>query len=234
MKEIINSPVFVIVFTVLVYLVCDYLYKKFKLALLNPVMISIAVLIFGIKALNIDFDTYNKGTAPLRILLDASVVALAFPLYQQWENIYKNYKKILLCMFIGSSIGIVSVVILAWCFGASEKVMLSLIPKSITTPIAVKVSESLGGIPPLSAAVVIMVGIFGSVIGVEFLKLMKINKPESVGLAMGTAAHGLGTARVSPLGENYAAMAGLAIALNGLITAILSPIFVEYFMTYFR
>jgi len=234
MKEVLNSPVFVIVFTVLVYLCCELLYKKTKVALLNPVMISIVVLIVGLKLIGVDFDTYSKGTYPLRLLLDASVVALAFPLYQQWETIRKDYKKILFCMFIGSSIGIVSVVLLAWGFGASEKVMLSLIPKSITTPIAVKVSESLGGIPPLSAAIVIMVGIFGSVVGVQFLKLMKINKPESVGLAMGTAAHGLGTARVAPLGENYAAMAGLAIAFNGLLTAILSPLFVEYFMVYLK
>jgi len=234
MKEILNSPVFVIGFTILVYLFCDIIYKKAKLALLNPVMISIIVLIMGLKGLDVDFDTYNNGTSILRLLLDASVVALAYPLYQQWDIIKRDYKKILLCMFIGSSVGIVSVVLLAWGFGASEKVMLSLIPKSITTPIAVKVSESIGGIAPLSAAVVIMVGIFGSVVGVQFLKIIKINKPESVGLAMGAAAHGLGTARVAPMGENYAAMAGLAIAMNGLITAILSPLFVEYFMKYIQ
>ncbi|MGB5988911.1 MAG: LrgB family protein [Marinifilaceae bacterium] len=234
MIEILNSPVFIIVFTIVIYLFCDSIYKRSKIAFLNPVMTSIIILIVGIQCLGIDFETYSNGSYPLRLLLDASVVALAYPLYQQWETIKKNYVQILVCMFIGSATGIVSVVLLAWSFGASNKVILSLIPKSVTTPIAVKVSESIGGIPPLSAAVVIIVGVFGSIIGVQFLKIMKITKPESVGLAMGTAAHGLGTARVTPLGENYAAMAGLAIALNGLITAILAPLFVDYLMIHLQ
>jgi predicted murein hydrolase (TIGR00659 family) len=230
MNDILNSPVFIIVLTIVVYLVCDALYKKTKISLLNPVMTSIVVLIIGIQFLKIDFETYSDGTSLLRLLLDTSVVALALPLYQQWESIRKNYIKIIACMLTGSVTGIVSVVLLAWGFGASQQVILSLIPKSITTPIAIKVSESIGGIPPLSAAIVIIVGIFGSIVGVQFLKLVRIHKPESAGLAMGTAAHGLGTARVAPMGENYAAMAGLAIALNGLITAILSPLFVKYFI----
>ncbi|MCT4599953.1 MAG: LrgB family protein [Marinifilaceae bacterium] len=232
MNELINTPLFTITLTVVVYLLSDYLYIKTKCAFLNPVMTSIVILIIGLKFNDIDFKTYDKGTYIIKLLLNASVVALAYPLYLQWDLIKKNYKKILLCMFLGSSIGIISVVLLAILFGASDQVILSLIPKSITTPIAVKVSESIGGIAPLSAAVVIMVGIFGSVVGVNFLKLMKINKPESVGLAMGTAAHGLGTATVAKLGNNYSAMAGLAIALNGLLTAILSPLFVEYILKY--
>jgi len=232
MNELINTPLFTITLTVVVYLLSDYLYIKTKCAFLNPVMTSIVILIIGLKFNDIDFKTYDEGTYIIKLLLNASVVALAYPLYLQWDLIKKNYKKIFLCMFSGSSIGIISVVLLAILFGASDQVILSLIPKSITTPIAVKVSESIGGIAPLSAAVVIMVGIFGSVVGVNFLKLMKINKPESVGLAMGTAAHGLGTATVAKLGNNYSAMAGLAIALNGLLTAILSPLFVEYILKY--
>lgn len=232
MNELINTPLFTITITVLVYLLSDYIYIKTKCAFLNPVMLSIVILIIGLKFNNIDFKTYDEGTYIIKLLLNASVVALAYPLYLQWNLIKQNYKKILFCMFLGSSIGIISVVLLAILFGASDQVILSLIPKSITTPIAIKVSESIGGIAPLSAAVVIMVGIFGSVVGVNFLKLMKINKPESVGLAMGTAAHGLGTATVAKLGDNYSAMAGLAIALNGLLTAILSPLFVDYILKY--
>ncbi len=136
-----------------------------------------------------------------------------------------------MCMFTGSFTGIVSVLAFSWLFGASEKVIISLVPKSVTTPIAIKVSESLGGIPPLTAAVVVTVGIFGSVVGVQFLKLMKITKPESIGLAMGTAAHGLGTATVTKMGERHSAMGGLAIAINGLITALISPYLVEWFLT---
>lgn len=230
MEEIINSSLFVIAITIGAYYLCDLIYKRFRYPLLNPVLISIILLIFTLEYLNINVDTYNKGTGILRILLDASVVALAFPLYQQWPMIRANYKKILLCMFTGSFTGIVSVLALSWIFGASEKVIISLVPKSVTTPIAVKVSEALGGIPPLTAAVVVTVGIFGSVVGVQFLKLMKIEKPESVGLAMGTAAHGLGTATVTRMGERHSAMGGLAIALNGLITALISPYLVEWFL----
>jgi len=230
MEEIINSSLFVIAITIAAYYLCDLLYKQFKYPLLNPVLISILLLIFTLDYLDINIETYNKGTGILRILLDASVVALAFPLYQQWPLIRANYRKILLCMFTGSFTGIVSVLVFSWIFGASEKVIISLAPKSVTTPIAVKVSEALGGIPPLTAAVVVTVGIFGSVVGVQFLKLMKITKPESIGLAMGTAAHGLGTATVARMGERHTAMGGLAIAINGLITALISPYLVEWFL----
>jgi predicted murein hydrolase (TIGR00659 family) len=230
MEEIINSSLFVIAITIAAYYLWDLLYKRFRYPLLNPVLISILLLIFTLDYLDINVETYNKGTSILRILLDASVVALAFPLYQQWPVIRANYKKILMCMFVGSFTGILSVLVFSWIFGASEKVIISMVPKSVTTPIAVKVSEALGGIPPLTAAVVVTVGIFGSVVGVQFLKLMKITKPESIGLAMGTAAHGLGTATVTKLGERHSAMGGLAIAINGLITALISPYLVEWFL----
>lgn len=231
MEEIINSSLFLIAVTIVAYYLCEILYKRFKYPLLNPVLISILLIICTLNYLDVNIETYNEGTGILRILLDASVVALAFPLYQQWTVIRANYKKILMCMFVGSFTGIVSVVVFAWMFGASEKVIISLAPKSVTTPIAIKVSEALGGIPPLTAAVVVTVGIFGSVVGVQFLKLMKITKPESIGLAMGTAAHGLGTATVTPMGERHSAMGGLAIAINGLITALISPYLVEWFLT---
>lgn len=230
MEEIINSSLFVIAITIASYSLCDLLYKRFRFPLLNPVFTSILLLIFILYYLDIKIETYNGGTSILRILLDTSVVALAFPLYKQWSVIRANYKKILICMFAGSFTGIVSVLTLSWIFGASEKVIISMAPKSVTTPIAIKVSEALGGIPPLTAAVVVTVGIFGSIVGVQFLKLMRITNPESVGLAMGTAAHGLGTATVTKLGERHSAMGGLAIAINGLITALISPFLVEWFL----
>lgn len=234
MEEIINSSLFLITISVVAYYLCNLLYKRFKNALLNPVLTSILLLIFALNYLGVKIETYNEGTSILRILLDASVVALAYPLYQQWPVIRDNYKKILLCMFTGSFTGIVSIITLAWVFGASEKVIISLAPKSVTTPIAVKVSEALGGIPPLTAAAVVTVGIFGSVVGVQFLKLMRITKAESIGLAMGTAAHGLGTATITPMGERHSAMGGLAIAINGLITALISPYLVEWFLAIVR
>lgn len=229
MEEIVNSSVFVIGLSVAAYYFCSLLSKKFKYALLNPVLTSILLIIILLNIIGIKVEDYNDGTSFLRILLDASVVALAYPLYLQWPIIRSNFKKILLCMFTGSITGIVSVVSLAWLFGASEKVIISLAPKSVTTPIAVKVSESLGGIPPLTAAVVVTVGIFGSVIGIQFLRIFKITKAESVGMAMGTAAHGLGTATVTKLGERHTAMGGLAIAINGLLTALISPYIIEWF-----
>ncbi len=229
MEEIINSSVFVITLSVVSYYFCSLLHKKYKYALLNPALTSILLIILLLKLIGIKIEAYNEGTSFLRILLDASVVALAYPLYLQWTVIRSNFKKILLCMFTGSIVGIVSVISFAWLFGASEKIIISLAPKSVTTPIAVKVSESLGGIPPLTAAVVVTVGIFGSVIGIEFLRIFKITKAESVGLAMGTAAHGLGTATVTKLGERHSAMGGLAIAINGLVTALISPYIIECF-----
>ena len=230
MKEMTTSPVFAIVVTIGVYFLSEKLYQRVKFPLLNPVLVSIVCLMGLLKGFDISYVDYQRGTYSINLLLEASVVALAFPLYQQWELIRENWKRIMCCMVLGSTLGIISVLAFSWELGASKQVMLSLVPKSVTTPIAMNVSQVLGGIPPLTAAVVITVGIFGAAIGVQFLKLVGVRKPESVGLAMGTAAHGLGTARVASMGGNYSAMGGLAIAINGLLTALFSPYLVDAFM----
>lgn len=230
MKEMTTSPVFAIVVTIGVYFLSEKLYQRVKFPLLNPVLVSIVSLMGLLKGFDISYEDYQRGTYSINLLLEASVVALAFPLYQQWELIRENWKRIMCCMVLGSTLGIISVLAFSWELGASKQVMLSLVPKSVTTPIAMNVSQVLGGIPPLTAAVVITVGIFGAAIGVQFLKLVGVRKPESVGLAMGTAAHGLGTARVASMGGSYSAMGGLAIAINGLLTALFSPYLVDAFM----
>ncbi|MFA8436100.1 MAG: LrgB family protein [Marinifilaceae bacterium] len=223
MNNIVSNPAFAGTITLLVYVLALKLHDRTKISFLNPVLLSVIVLMVLINLSGVDFAAYREGTKPIGVLLDASVVALAYPLYLQWSIVKEEWKTILLCLLMGCLTGIVSVVFLAYALGASQEVLLSLVPKSVTTPIALSVSESLGGVPPLTAAVTITVGVFGSVVGLQFLKLFKIEKPESVGLAMGTAAHGLGTARVSSMGSSYAAMGGIAIALNGVFTAVLSP-----------
>lgn len=130
---------------------------------------------------------------------------------------------ILLSQLAGCVVGIVSVVLIAHLLGASREVVLSLAPKSVTTPIAMEVSQTIGGIPPLTAAVVVCVGLFGGIIGFKVMKLLKIKHPISQGLSMGTAAHALGTSTAMEISNKYGAYAGLGLTLNGILTALLTP-----------
>lgn len=232
MSDIIHSNLFSICISIFIYLLAQKIYVKTKIALLNPVFVSVITIMCLIYVLKIPYSEYISSCKPISILLDASVVALALPLYLKWELVKTQWKRISISLFFGSILGVVSVIFFAFIFGASHEVIISLAPKSITTPIAISVCQALGGIPALTAAVVICVGVFGAIVGLPFLKLIGVKKPHSIGLAMGAAAHGLGVARVSPLGVDYVAMGGVAIAVNGIFTAVFAPFVVEYFFMF--
>ncbi len=162
-------------------------------------------------------------------LLGPSVVALALPLYQRRDEILKRKKPIMLGVFAGSLASIFSACGLAWVLGGSRKVILSLAPKSVTTPIAISIVDKIGGIAPLTAALVVLTGCLGAVCGPELCKRVGIKSPVSVGLAMGVSSHGIGTARMLELDRLSGAVAGLAIGLNGLVTAFLLPLLMILF-----
>ncbi len=159
----------------------------------------------------------------LMFWLKPAVVALGVPLYLQLARIRKDFLAILMSQIVACAVGIISVCLIAKGLGASNSVIISLAPKSVTTPIAMEISETLHGIPSLTSVIVISVGILGSVLGFKTLSLVKIKNPYSQGLSMGTASHAVGTARAMEEGELYGAYASLGLVLNGVLTAMLTP-----------
>ena len=223
MTELVSSPLFGIVLTLGVFWTADFAYRRTKLILLNPVLVSSCVVIVLLKLSHIPYADYAKGGNILLFLLGPSVVALALPLWQRREQILRRKLPILVGVCAGSLASIASAAGTAWLLGASPEVVSSLVPKSVTTPIAIGISEKIGGLVPLTAALVILTGCLGAICGPEFCRLIGIRTPTSIGLAIGTASHGIGTARVLDEDRLIGAVSGLAIGLNGLATAVLVP-----------
>ncbi|NDV59583.1 LrgB family protein [Bacteroides sp. 519] len=218
-----ENKYFLIFITFGVFFVAKQIQKKTGYALLNPILITIAVLIAFLKFTGISYETYNEGGELIEFWLKPAVVALGVPLYLQLRQIKKQLIPILLSQLAGCVIGIVSVVLIAHVLGASREVVLSLAPKSVTTPIAMEVSKTIGGIPALTTAVVVCVGLFGGIAGFQLMKLLKVNRPISQGLSIGTAAHALGASTAMEISSKYGAYAGLGLTLNGILTALLTP-----------
>lgn len=226
MKELLNTPLAHIGLTLLVFMSAKQLQLWCKKSpLVNPILISIAVMIAYLKITETSYGDYEKNTQVISFWLAPSVIALGFALYQYIEEIKSDFKRIFFSMFAGSLTGIVSVVLIAYLSGASKAILISLSPKSVTTPIAIELSRQLGGIPSLTVGFVIIVGVLGALLGQSFLNFIGVRKPKAVGLALGATAHALGTASISEKGPNYGAFSGLGMALNGVITALLaSPV----------
>lgn len=218
-----ENEFFLLAATFGIYFFARLLQKKTGFVLLNPILLTIAVLILFLKMADISFETYNKGGYLIEFWLKPAVVALGVPLYLQLKKIKKQLLPILLSQLAGCIIGVVSVVLTAKLMGASQEVILSLAPKSVTTPIAMEVSRSLGGIPSLTAAVVVCVGLLGAILGLKAMKLMRVDSPIAQGLSLGTAAHAMGTSTAMDISSKYGAYASLGLTLNGIFTALLTP-----------
>ena len=191
--------------------------------LLNPILLTIALLILFLKLTGISYETYQAGGQLIEFWLKPAVVALGVPLYLQLEMIKKQLLPILLSQLVGCLVGIVSVVLVAKLLGATPDVICSLAPKSVTTPIAMEVSNTTGGIPSLTAAVVVLVGLFGAVFGFKILTLGRVKSPIAQGLSMATASHAIGTSAAMEGSRKYGAYASLGLTLNGILTALLTP-----------
>ncbi|UZR95125.1 LrgB family protein [Chondrinema litorale] len=213
--------------TVLIYYIALTLYKKFKSPLLNPVLVSVICLIAILKISGVQAAEYSKSVNVITFFLGPSVVALGFMLSQQWDLIRKNLKAIFWSVSLASLAGILSATAIAYLLGAESKIVATLAPKSVTTPIAIGIAEKTNGIVALTAAIVIAVGVFGAVVGPTFLNMINIKDAFARGLAMGTAAHGIGTARAVEEGETTGTAAALSIGLAGVFTVVF--IFLIYF-----
>ena len=221
---LVQMPLFGVSLTLVVYLLAQLLYRHTRSVWLNPVLSSIVTIILVLKFAGVSYEDYSHGGDLILFLLGPSVVALAVPLYQRRKEILKRKKPILIGVFAGAIASILSASGLAYLLGGSHDVVLSLAPKSVTTPIAISIVEKIGGIAPLTAALVVLTGCLGAVCGPEFCRMIGIRSPVATGLAVGTAAHGIGTARMLEVDRLAGAVAGLAIGLNGLITTFILPL----------
>lgn len=224
MSELVSTPLFGVVLTLVIFRLAELLYRRSGYVLLNPVFVTICSIIAILKFSHIDYADYARGGDLILFLLGPSVVALALPLWQRRKQILQRKIPILVGICAGALTSIVSAAGTAWLLGGSTEVVLSLVPKSVTTPIAIGISEQIGGIVPLTAALVVLTGCLGAICGPEFCRLIGIRKPTALGLAIGTASHGIGTARVLEEDRLAGAVSGLAIGLNGIATAILVPL----------
>jgi predicted murein hydrolase (TIGR00659 family) len=222
--DLVATPLFGITLTLVVYLLAQHFYRRVSSVWANPVLVSIVTIILLLKGSGVEYRDYARGGDIILFLLGPSVVALAVPLYQRREEIWKRKRPILIGVFAGSLISIVSACGLAWILGGSREIVLSLAPKSVTTPIAISIVEKIGGVAPLTAAIVVLTGCLGAVCGPEFCRRIGVTSPVATGLAVGTAAHGIGTARMFEVDRLSGAVAGLAIGLNGLMTTFLLPV----------
>ena len=199
------------------------LQKRTGWVLLNPILLTMFTVILFLKLTGISYETYQEGGKLIEFWLKPAIVALGVPLYLQLEMIKKQWLPILLSQLVGCLVGLVSVILIAKGLGASPEVICSLAPKSVTSPIAMEVSAATGGIPSLSAAVVILVGLFGAVFGFKVLSFGQVKSPIAQGLSMGTASHAIGTSAAMEVGKKYGAYASLGLTLNGILTALLTP-----------
>lgn len=209
--------------TLLVFFAARKLAIKLKMPLLNPLLMSMVIIIPLLLVTNIPYTRYFAGSKILNDLLQPAVVALAFPLYEQLHQIRARWKSIISICFIGSIVAMTTGTAIALWMGATPEIAASVMPKSVTTPIAMATAQSIHGIPAISAVCVIFVGILGAVFGHSILNVLKITTKASRGLAMGTASHALGTARCAEMDYQEGAFSSLALVICGIITSLVAP-----------
>lgn len=226
MKEFVTESIyFGAAISLVAYEVGLLLKRKFKLAIFHPLLISIICIIGVLSIFNISYEDYNQGAQYISYLLTPATVCLAVPLYEQLPLLWKNLKAVAVGIISGVLASLVSVLALSKLFGLSHEMYVTLLPKSITTAIGMGVSEELGGIVTITVAVIIITGVLGNMMAEIICKIFKIREPIARGLAIGTSAHAVGTAKAMELGEVEGAMSSLAIAVAGLLTVVGASVF---------
>ena len=223
-----TSPLLGLTATLLAYQAAFWVYRRAGMnPLANPVALAVAMLVALLWLTDTPYRSYFDGAQFVHFLLGPATVALAVPLYANLETLKRNLVPLAGALVAGSVTAVVSALVIGWVAGASRETLLSLAPKSVTTPIAMGIAEKLGGLPSLTAVLVVSTGILGAVLARGTLNLLRIEDHAVRGFAVGLAAHGIGTARAFQVSETMGAFAGLAMGLNGLTTAFLFPVAVR-------
>lgn len=219
-----QSPLLWLTLTVVAYVAADALHARLgRHPLAHPVLVSVALLLAVLAASGTRYDDYFAGAQFVHFMLGPATVALAIPLHRELGRVRARALTLGAALLAGSATAVVVAVGTAWLLGASRPTLVSLAPKSTTTPVAMGIAEKLGGLPSLTAALVILTGILGAVGGPTLLRLARVRDPAARGFALGLASHGIGTARAFQLGEREGAFSGLAMGLNALATTLLLP-----------
>lgn len=229
MQEMLSDSTFLgVMISILTYELGRLLKKRFKLAIFNPVLISIISVILLLLFFDVDYTSYNESAKYLSYLLTPATVCLAIPLYEQLELLRKNAKAIIVGLVSGVLTSLVCVLALSLLFHLDHEAYVTLLPKSITTAIGMGVSEEMGGMVTITVAVIIITGVLGNIIAEVIFKLFRIEEPIAKGIAMGSSAHAIGTAKAMEMGEIEGAMSSLSIVVAGLLTVIGASIFANF------
>lgn len=220
--DFLSTPLSLISITFLIYWGAGWLQKRSGISWLSPMLITIAALIGFIKLTGISYEKYYESGHLIEFWLRPAIVALGLPLYNELKHIRSQFLTIFLTELAGCLAGIISVVLIAGWLGATPEVIRSMAPKSVSTPIAIEISLQLGGIPALTSAIVVVVGMFGAAAGLKMMDWGGVRHAVSQSLSMGTAAHVIGTNRISELSDRYGAYATLGLIINGVLTAFLA------------
>jgi predicted murein hydrolase (TIGR00659 family) len=224
-EMLINSSYAGVAISLVTYMIGVQLKKRFKIGIFNPLLISIAVTIILLLAMNIEFETYKQGAKYLSWFLTPATVCLAIPLYEQLEILKKHWKAVAAGIVSGVITNMVTVYVLALLFNLNHQQYVTLLPKSITTAIGMGVSEELGGYVTITVAVIVITGVLGNMLAEFLCKIFGIKEPMAKGLAIGTSAHAMGTAKAMEMGDIEGAMSSLSIAVAGILTVAAASIF---------
>ena len=224
-----SSATIGVVISLLAYEIGAFLRKKTKKTFMNPLLISIVLVIVFLLVFDIEYENYNRSAQYISYLLTPATVSLAIPLYRQIELLKKNIWAILIGISSGVLTSLVCVLLLSLIFGLSHAEYVTLLPKSITAAIGMVVSEELGGYATITVAIIAVTGILGNMVAESVCKFIRIKSPIARGLAIGTSSHAAGTSKAMEMGQIEGAMSSLAIVIAGLLTVVLAPIFSMFY-----
>lgn len=229
MSDFFETSVFAgVTVSLIAYFVGMFLKKKLKLAIFNPLLVSIIFTIIVLDMSKVDYKVYNEGAKYLSWFLTPATVCLAIPLYEQWQLLKKNYKAVIVGITSGVLTSLLTVFVLSLVMNLDHAQYVTLLPKSITTAIGMGLSEELGGYVTITVAVIVITGVLGNIFGEVICKLFRIEEPIAKGLALGSASHAIGTAKAMEMGEIEGAMSSLSIAVAGILTVVFSSAFANF------
>ena len=224
MDIISNNMFFGIFISLISFEIGLFIYKKTKLPIFNPLLTATILILCFLKIFNIDFDTYNNGGQFINIFLGPATIVLAVPLYKKLNLLKENFLPIFSGILVGSLVSVLSVISIATFLGLDNSLTVSLLSKSVTTPIGIEITNSLGGSSSITVLAIVLSGIIGAIVGPTVFKVLKINNPISRGVSLGTASHAVGTSKALEIGEQEGAMSSLSIGVAGIVTVFLAPL----------
>ena len=222
MRELVSSPYFGVTLTIVAYWIGVKVQKRTGLVICNNMIISVGLIIAVLTIFNISYEEYYVGGSIINAFLGPATTCMAVSIYSKLDQLKKNLLPVLVGCFVGAATSIISILIMCRLFGLDDSMTVSLLPKSVTTPIASAISAGQGGITSITVAAVIVTGIGGNLIAPYMVKLFRVKDPVAIGLGICAASHAVGTAKAIEMGETEGAMSGLAIGICGVITAVLA------------